>query len=339
MNSTTMIQTEEELVAKMTEPSPAVTEAMARIKGDIMLLGVAGKMGPSLAELLLRAGAKQVVGVSRFSDAKQRHYLDSLGVKTIRCNLIDDQALQTLPDVGHIFLLAGHKFGSTGNEPLTWVMNTLLPAKIMQRFPQSRIVYVSSGNVYQFCEASSGGSRESGTLEPIGEYAQSRLGGERVIQYYSERNGTPVAILRLFYATELRYGVILDIAQRIKARKPIDLTMGYVNQIWQGDANAYLARSFPLCESPATILNLTGPEILSVREIALQLGELMGIEPLFQGQESQTALLGNAGELFKRLGFPAIKVSQILRWVAHWVAQENPTLNKPTKFESRTGKF
>jgi nucleoside-diphosphate-sugar epimerase len=339
MNSTTMIQTEEELVAKMTEPSPAVTEAMARIKGDIMLLGVAGKMGPSLAELLLRAGAKQVIGVSRFSDAKQRHYLDSLGVKTIRCNLIDDQALQTLPDVGHIFLLAGHKFGSTGNEPLTWVMNTLLPAKIMQRFPQSRIVYVSSGNVYQFCEASSGGSRESGTLEPIGEYAQSRLGGERVIQYYSERNGTPVAILRLFYATELRYGVILDIAQRIKARKPIDLTMGYVNQIWQGDANAYLARSFPLCESPATILNLTGPEILSVREIALQLGELMGIAPLFQGQESQTALLGNAGELFKRLGFPAIKVSQILRWVAYWVAQENPTLNKPTKFESRTGQF
>ncbi|PYV40870.1 MAG: epimerase, partial [Acidobacteria bacterium] len=260
MNSTTMIQNEEELVAWMTEPSPAVREAVARIRGDIMLLGVAGKMGPSLAELLLRAGAKQVIGVSRFSDPKQRHYLDSVGVKTIQCSLIDDQALQTLPEVEHIFLLAGHKFGSTGNEPLTWAMNTLLPAKIMQRFPQSRIVYVSSGNVYQFCEVCGGGSQESDPLEPVGEYAQSRLGGERVIQYYSESNGTPVAIVRLFYATELRYGVILDIAQKIKSQKPIDLAMGYFNQIWQGDANAYLARFFPLCESPARILNLTGPE-------------------------------------------------------------------------------
>ena len=339
MNSTTIIQTEEELVAKMTEPSPAVKEAVARIKGEIMLLGVAGKMGPSLAELLLRAGAKQVIGVARFSDPRQRQYLDSVGVKTIQCDLIDDQALQTLPEVEHIFLLAGHKFGSTGNEPLTWAMNTLLPAKIMKRFSESKIVYVSSGNVYQFSEVSTGGSRESGSLEPIGEYAQSRLGGERVIQYCSKCNGTPVAILRLFYATELRYGIILDIAQKITARKPIDLAMGYFNQIWQGDANAYLARSFPLCESPARVLNLTGPEILSVKEIALQLGQLMGIEPLFQGEESQTALLGNASELFKQLGFPTVKASQIVEWVAHWVMQENPTLNKPTKFELRTGKF
>src|SRR2546425_65531 len=167
MNSTTMIQTEDELVAKMTEPSPAVKEAVARIKGEIMLLGVAGKMGPSLAELLLRAGAKQVIGVARFSDPRQRQYLDSVGVKTIQCDLIDDQALQTLPEVEHIFLLAGHKFGSTGNEPLTWAMNTLLPAKIMKRFSESKIVYVSSGNVYQFSEVSTGGSRESGSLEPI----------------------------------------------------------------------------------------------------------------------------------------------------------------------------
>lgn len=339
MNPITIIQTEEELVAKMTEPSPVVREAVGRIKGDIMLLGVAGKMGPSLAELLLKAGAKQVIGVSRFSELKQRHYLDSVGVKTVQCNLIDDQALQTLPEVEHIFLLAGHKFGSTGNEPLTWAMNTLLPAKIMQRFSKSRIVYVSSGNVYQFCEVSSGGSRESDPLEPIGEYAQSRLGGERVIQYYSERNGTPVAILRLFYATELRYGIILDIAQKIKARAPIDLAMGYVNQIWQGDANAYLARSFPFCESPARILNLTGPEILSVREMAFQLGKLMGTEPLFQREESKTALLGNASELFKQLGFPTVKASPIVEWVAHWVMQDKPTLNKPTKFESRSGKF
>jgi len=252
---------------------------------------------------------------------------------------MESDGLKALPEVEHIFLLAGHKFGSTGNEPLTWAMNTLLPARVMERFPRSRIVYVSSGNVYQFCSVSSGGSKETDALEPIGEYAQSRLAGERVIQYYAQRHKTPVVILRLFYATELRYGIILDIAKKIKARKPIDLAMGFVNQIWQGDANAYLARSFSLCESPAKVLNLTGREILSVRQIAEQLGELMGIEPIFEGQEGPTALLGNASELFLLLGPPRVTPSQIIEWVAYWVQHAKPTLNKPTKYERRDGRF
>jgi nucleoside-diphosphate-sugar epimerase len=335
----TLIQTEEELIARMTQPSPEVISAIRKIQDDIMLLGAAGKMGPTLAELLVKAGAKRVFGVSRFLDGLHRQYLDSVGVTTISCDLLEDDALKALPDVEHILLLAGHKFGSTGNEPLTWAMNGLLPAKIMQRFPRSKIVYVSSGNVYRFCQVSSGGAKEGDDLEPVGEYAQSRLAGERMIQYYSQRNGTPVTILRLFYATELRYGIILDIAQRVKARTPIDLAMGYFNQIWQGDANAHLARSFPLCQSPANVLNLTGAEILSVRKVARQLGAIMGIEPLFKGQESETALLGNSSALFQLLGAPTVRPSQIVEWVAHWVMQENPTLNKPTKYEARNGKF
>jgi len=339
MNSKTLIETEDALIATMVEPSLQVAETVRQIAGDIMILGVGGKMGPTLAELLVRAGAKRVLGVSRFSEGSHRQYLDSVGVTTIQCDLMESDGLKALPEVEHIFLLAGHKFGSTGNEPLTWAMNTLLPARVMERFPRSRIVYVSSGNVYQFCSVSSGGSKETDALEPIGEYAQSRLAGERVIQYYAQRHKTPVVILRLFYATELRYGIILDIAKKIKARKPIDLAMGFVNQIWQGDANAYLARSFSLCESPAKVLNLTGREILSVRQIAEQLGELMGIEPIFEGQEGLTALLGNASELFLLLGPPRVTPSQIIEWVAYWVQHAKPTLNKPTKYERRDGRF
>ncbi len=335
----TLIETEKELVGCMTTPSPQVRAAVGRIEGEIMVLGAAGKMGPTLAELLVRAGAKRVLGVSRFSNGSHRKHLESLGVATIRCDLMEEDQLKALPEVEHIVLMAGHKFGSNGNEPLTWAMNTLLPARVMERFPQSRIVYVSSGNVYQFCSVSSSGSTETDVLEPIGEYAQSRLAGERVIQYYSERNKTGAVILRLFYATELRYGIILDIAQKMKARQPIDLTMGYVNQIWQGDANAYLAQSFPFCESPPKVLNLTGAEILSVRQIAEQLSQHMKIEPVFQGCESETALLGDASELFQLLGPPAICPSQIVEWVAHWVMQEKPTLNKPTKYQARDGRF
>ncbi len=333
------IGTEEELVARMTEPTPDVTEAVGKIEGDIMILGIAGKMGLTLGELLVRAGASGVIGVSRFSNPIDRDQLEEKGIKTEKCDLTDDEGLGQLPDAGHIILLAGHKFGSTGNESLTWAMNTLLPAKVMQRFPESRIIYVSSGNVYQFTNPESRGADESSALGPIGEYAQSRLGGERLVEFYAERNNTPVAIIRLFYATELRYGIILDIAQNIWNRKPIDLSMGYVNQIWQGDANAYLARCFPFCESPARVLNLTGTEVLSVREIAEQLGELMGVEPILEGEETATALLGNTNELVSLLGPPKVSTQDIVHWVSGWVRGEGRTLGKPTKYEARDGKF
>jgi nucleoside-diphosphate-sugar epimerase len=333
------IGNETALIDRMTQPIPEVQEAVSGIGGEVMILGIAGKMGLTLGELLVRSGARGVIGVSRFSNPADRNYLEARGIRTVRCDLIDDNALRGLPDAGHIILLAGHKFGSTGNEPLTWAMNALLPGKVMQRFPDARIVYVSSGNVYRFVSPDTGGAVESSALDPIGEYAQSRLGGERLAAYYAERNDTPLAVIRLFYATELRYGVFLDIAQRVWSEQPIDLSMGYVNQIWQGDANAYLARSFPLCESPARVLNLTGPDLLHVRDVALKLGALMGREPAFAGEERPTALLGNSRALFDLMGLPRTSSDEMMEWVAAWVMNAGPTLGKPTKYEARNGQF
>jgi nucleoside-diphosphate-sugar epimerase len=334
-----LIRTESDLIEVMTTPSDEIRQAVSHIEGDILILGVGGKMGPTLAELLVRAGARRVIGVSRFSDTTQRDYLESRGLETIAADLLDDENLNHLPDVPNIFFLAGFKFGATGNEALTWAMNTWLPGRVMQRFPASRIIYVSSGNVYAFTAVASGGARESGELGPIGEYAGSRLGGERIAEHFSRTQNTPLLIVRLFYATELRYGIIHDIAWKIHREEPIDLSMGHVNQIWQGDANAYLARLFPLCASPARTLNMTGADTLSVRAIAERLGEAMGRKPVFIGQESQNALLGNATELFRHLGPPSVSVEQIVEWMARWVSLDGRSLGKPTKYESRSGKF
>ncbi|NOZ22933.1 MAG: NAD(P)-dependent oxidoreductase [Planctomycetes bacterium] len=333
------MKTEEELIQQMTTPSERVKEAVAKIKGDIMILGVAGKMGPTLAELLVRAGAKSVIGVARFSKPDMKDYLKSVGVKTIKCDLLDDQALADLPDAPNIYMMAGFKFGATGNEPMTWAMNTMLPGKVMQRFSGSRVVYISSGNVYNYTNVSEGGADESSEVGPIGEYAQSRLGGERLVQFHAERHGTPTLIVRLFYATELRYGIVLDIATKIREGKEIDLSMGHVNQIWQGDANSALARSFPLCESPARIINLTGKEILSVREIARKLGKLMDKAPKLVGTESKSALLADATACERAFGPTTVSPDQIIEWVAWWVSHGGETLGKPTKYESRTGRF
>ena len=333
------IEDERALINLMTTPSPEVLSAVSGIDDDLMILGVGGKMGPSLGELLVRAGARSVIGVSRFSQPGNRDALEAAGVETIKCDLLDDGALESLPETGHIFLMAGFKFGSTADEPYTWAMNAQLPARVLQRFPKSRIVYVSSGNVYRFGDVSGNGAKETDPLGPIGEYAQSRLGGERAVQFYAERNQTPVVIVRLFYATELRYGIIIDIAERVWNRKPVDLSTGHVNQIWQGDATACLARCFPLCESPARIINLTGPEILSVREIATDLGAIMGVEPIFVGVEHDTALLGDATECLRAFGPPAVSPGKIVEWAARWVMCGGRTLNKPTNYESRTGSF
>ncbi len=333
------IEDESALINQLSEPSREVVEAASQIDGDVMILGIAGKMGPTLGELLVRAGLTSVIGVSRFSNPSERNRLETAGIKTIRCDLLDDEGVRKLPDAPNIFLLAGFKFGATGNEPLTWAMNAMLPAKVMQRFPDSRVVYVSSGNVYRFASVEGKGATETDPLDPVGEYAQSRLAGERLVEYFSVENETPVAIIRLFYATELRYGIILDIAQRVWREEPIDLSMGYVNQIWQGDANSFLAQSFPLCSSPARILNLTGSDVLSVRTLASELGKVMEKEPLFEGEEQSTALLGDASEIFKKLGVPKIEPEQMVSWVAQWVMKDEKTHGKPTKYDSRTGTF
>lgn len=334
-----LITSEEMLIDRMTAPSKAVVEAVSELEGDVVILGAGGKMGPTLAELLVRAGAKRVIGVSRFSDARVGAYLEQAGVEIVRADLLDEKDLARLPDAPNVLFLAGFKFGATGNSPMTWAMNAWLPGRIMRRYAGSRVIYVSSGNVYAYTPVAEGGADEDGEIGPVGEYAQSRLGGERIAEHLCQEQGTPLLIVRLFYATELRYGIIHDLGRKIHDGVPIDLDMGHVNQIWQGDANQYLARLFPLCSSPATILNLTGPDVLSVRSMSGMLGRRLGMEPDFTGRESDTALLGNARRLFDRLGEPEVPPERIADWVAHWIRIGGRSLDKPTGYESRSGRF
>ncbi len=332
------LKTTDELIRQMTTPSAEVEKIIANINSEIMILGVGGKMGPTLAEMMVRAGGK-VIGVDIFPDENVQQYLDRIGVQTIKCDLFADDQLSNLPNAENIFLMVGTKFGATGNEPFTWAINLFLPGKLMGRFRNSHIVYISSGNVYKFISVKTKGATETDEVQPIGEYAMSRLGAERIVAYHAIRNQIPTCIVRLFYATELRYGVIHDIATKIKEGVPIELSMGYFNQIWQGDACDYLIKCLSLCTVPATTINLTGPEILSIRETATKLGELMGLKPKLQGTESETTLVGNASNLFARFGMPAITSDQIIEWVAHWVIHGGESLGKPTKFEKRDGKF
>ena len=327
------------LIERMTAPSTAVVEAVSELEGDVVILGAGGKMGPTLAELLVRAGARRVIGVSRFSDARVGAYLEEAGVETVRADLLDEKDLARLPEAPNVLFLAGFKFGATGNASMTWAMNAWLPGRIMRRYAGSRVIYVSSGNVYAYTPVAEGGADEDGEIGPVGEYAQSRLGGERIAEHLCLEQGTPLLIVRLFYATELRYGIIHDLGRKIHDGVPIDLAMGHVNQIWQGDANSYLARMFPMCSSPATILNLTGPDVLSVRSMSEMLGRRLEAEPTFAGRESDTALLGNARRLFDRLGEPEVPPEGIAEWVAHWIRIGGRSLDKPTGYESRSGRF
>lgn len=336
-------QTDEQLIERMTSPSAAVRDAVAQYEGDVIILGVGGKMGPTLAELLVRAGAtdkgRRVLGVARFSDPQARAHLDSIGVTTMQADLLTPGALAALPDAPHVFLLAGFKFGSTGNPSMTWAMNSLLPAQAVQRYREAQITYVSSGNVYAFTPTDGRGADESGDTEPVGEYAQSRLGGERLAEYAATTSGARLCTMRLFYATELRYGIIHDIAWRVFSGEPIDVSMGHVNQIWQGDANAYLARSFPLCTDPPTTLNMTGEAVLSVRAIAERLGQALEREPVLVGTEADTALLGDTRALVDQLGAPETPIDDVIDWMANWVRIGGTSHGKPTKYESRTGDF
>ena len=239
----------------------------------------------------------------------------------------------------NVVFMAGRKFGATGNESLTWAMNTYLPGRVAEKYRKSRIVVFSTGNVYPLTPVSHGGATETHPVNPIGEYAQSCLGRERVFEHASNQFGTPLAILRLNYAIDLRYGILLDIAEKVYGEKHVDLTMGAANVIWQGDANAVVLRSLMHCQSPPTLLNLTGPEIVSIRWLATRFGEIFGKAPAFEGIEADTALLSNAARCHQFFGYPLISLEQMVQWVAHWVEIGGTSLGKPTKFEVRDGKF
>lgn len=333
-----------ELEAKLAEPSEALVQDLSKIEGDIILLGVGGKMGPSLARLAMNAireGGlnKRVIGVSRFSNQEARRELEDFGVQTISCELLDHDSLFALPDAANVIYMAGNKFGTTGNEHFTWAMNTYLPGRVAEKFKDSRIVVFSSGNIYPFKPVSSGGASEDVAPEPIGEYAQSTLGRERIFEYHSHKNGTLMAMYRLNYAIDLRYGVLLELAKAIQENRAIDLTMGFANVIWQGDANSMALRCLNHCSSPPTVINITGPETLSIRWAANELAKRLGKEAIFEGVESDTALLNNASKSHKLFGYPRVSLLQLIDWTAEWVLQGGATWNKPTHFQERKGKF
>ncbi len=339
-----MIETEEQLEEALSRPSAADVDAMRALRGDVMLLGVGGKMGPSLARLARRATdeagvRRRILGVSRFTEPGLAERLRASGVETLACDLLDRAALAALPDCPNVIFMTGRKFGSTGQPWLTWAMNVLLPAMAAERFRASRFVVFSSGNVYPLTRLEHGGPDEDHPPEPVGEYAQSALGRERMFQYFSERCGTQVAILRLNYAIDLRYGVLHDIAEKVYRREPVDLSMGVANVIWQRDANSVALRALAHCASPPFLLNLTGPEMVSVRQTALRFGRIFGVEPVFSGAEAPTALLNNASRCHALFGYPVVSLDQMIEWVARWIQRGGRSLGKPTHFEQRDGKF
>ena len=338
----------EELEDLLSAPYPEDIEFARGLEEDVIILGAGGKMGPTLARRIAgainAAGVKsRLFAVSRFTDEEVRKKLEAHGITIIRADLLDDEAceqrLADLPRCPNVIFMAGMKFGATGNEPLTWAKNAYLPGRVAEHFRESRVVVLSTGNVYPLVPLSSGGSKETDAPEPIGEYAQSCLGRERVFAYFAERHSTRVCIIRLNYAVEARYGVLLDIARRVYSGEPVPVGMGYVNVIWQGEANSAVFRALGLCGSPAELLNVTGLETLSTRRLAGEFARRFGRETVIEGEEGTTALLSDASRCYKLLGIPRVPLEWLLDLTADWMKRGGITYQKPTKFEVRDGKF
>jgi nucleoside-diphosphate-sugar epimerase len=338
------IETEEQLEDLLSEPGAQDIAVMRRLAGDVIVLGAGGKLGPSLARRVKRAAdaagaARRVIAVSRFSSTGERELLESAGVDTIACDLLDRDAVAALPECANVLFLAGRKFGSSDRTDLTWAMNTVVPVNVAHRYRKSRIVVFSTGNVYPFVSPATGGSVETDAVEPRGEYAQSCLGRERVFEYFSREFGTPALFFRLNYAVDLRYGTLVDIARKVYESQPVDLGVAHFNTIWQGDANSYAIRCLELCESPPRALNVTGPEIVSVRETAEFYARRFNRPASFRGEDSGVALLNNATRCHQLLGEPEMRLDELMELVARWIECGGRSLNKPTKFEVADGKF
>lgn len=338
------MKTLEELEERLSRPNKGLLKDMKSIDGDILLLGVAGKMGPSLARLAkrtcLEAGInKRIIGVSRFSNETARKELEDSGIETLAGDLLDESFLQNLPKCKNVIYLAGRKFGTSGNAHYTWAMNTYLPGRVAAIFSQSRIVAFSTGNVYPLVPVNEGGATENTPPDPLGEYAQSCLGRERMFEYFSDLQSTPVLIFRLNYALDLRYGILKEIAKMVLQEQPIDLKMGYVNVIWQGDANAYALRCLLHCHSPANILNVTGPETISVEWLANEFGKRLGKTPVFINESAPNALLNNASKAHRLFGPPEVTLSDMMDWTVSWILDNGFEVNKPTHFQEREGRF
>ncbi|MFM8271592.1 MAG: NAD-dependent epimerase/dehydratase family protein [Gemmata sp.] len=334
-----MFQTEAELEDALSEPTPGVAETLKRHPGDIVLLGAAGKMGPSLARMAKRADpSRRVFAASRFSSGGAEAFA-AHGIEVVRCDLLNEVEVAKLPDAPNVVYMPGRKFGSSGDEGTTWAINCYLPSIVCKRYAKSRIVAFSTGNVYPFSRPDTGGPTEDTALNPVGEYGMSALGRERMFGYFSRALGIPVAIIRLNYACDLRYGVLVDLALKVRAGEPIDLAMGHFNTIWQGDANALTLRAFDHCGVPPRAFNVTGPEVLRVRDVCERFARHFGTRANFTGTEAETALLSNAKEGTAALGPLRVPTARLIEWVAGWVLRGGRSLSKPTHFEARDGKF
>ncbi len=329
-----------ELEDLLSTPTRGVVRDLAAVAGDIMVLGVGGKVGPTLAMMARRAAPdRRVIGVARFSDPAVRERLEAQGVETITCDLLDQRQVDALPEVPNIIYMAGRKFGTAGSEPMTWAMNVVVPTFVGQRFARSRTVGFSTLCVYPFARVDGPGSRESDAVTPLGEYANSCVGRERVLQYHSQRNASPGRLIRLNYAIDLRYGVLHDVAEWVRQRQPIDISTPVANVIWQGDSTAQILRSLRHCTQPASPLNIGMPRPVRIRDVATRFGELFGVEPVFTGQEQPLAWHNDTSQARALFGEPVVDVETMIRWNADWLKRGMPVHDKPTHYEQRAGHF
>jgi nucleoside-diphosphate-sugar epimerase len=338
------IETTESLENLLSLPTEAAVGAMARTPGDVLVLGAGGKMGPSLCRMIVRASQeagtkRRVIAVSRFQQSDVRQQLDAQGIETVAGDLLSKSFLDELPRLPNVIFMTGTKFGTSTDQSLTWAMNVLLPARVCERFHDSRILAFSTGNVYPFVSPSQGGSRETDPLEPVGEYGMSAVGRERMLEYFSRTQSTLVSIVRLNYAVELRYGVLVDLARRVMQHEPIDLSMGYANVIWQGDANAMALCALADAASPPFVINVAGCEIFEIERVARRFAECFRKSPHFHGAPTGNALINNAQQAYHRYSSPSVSLDQMIHWICQWIVQGKPVWNKPTHFEARDGKF
>ncbi len=338
------IESEAILEEVLTRPSAQLTEFIRSVRDPLVIVGAGGKMGPTLAVLARRAAEAaghqlDVIAVSRFGDRTAQGWLEQRGVRTISMDLLDPSAPERLPDSSNVICLVGLKFGTGQNPSLTWAVNALVPDRICRRYPAARMVALSTGNVYPLSAVQRGGASEDDPLTPLGEYANAAVARERIFDYHARQAGTPLTLLRLYYAVELRYGVLVDIARKVHQGEAIDLANGHLTCIWQGDANEMILRSLDLARTPPAVFNLCRPEVFRVRDVATQLGLLLDRSPRFAGEESDRAIIGNAAQLCAALGEPATPLDRMLRWIADWVRSNGRSLGRPTHFETRDGKY
>jgi nucleoside-diphosphate-sugar epimerase len=338
------IEDVEQLEALLSRPTESLISTMRRLRGDILLLGAGGKIGPSIARMAKRASdaaevSRRVIAVSRFSNRMITAQLHACGVETIEADLLDSRQLQRLPDAENIIYLAGYKFGAVKAPSFMWALNSYLPGRVMEQYRDSRVVVFSTGNVYGKTLLTRGGAEEDQSPRPTDEYSMSCLGRERIAEHFSGKFGTSTTLLRLNYAVELRYGVLVDIAEMVLDEEPVDVTMGHVNVIWQGDANAIALCALERASSPPFVLNVTGPELLSVRSVAELFGRIMNKPVTITGTESLDCYLANSSLSHELFGYPRIPVRQLIRWIADWIGRGETTHKKPTSFQVRDGQY